>query len=397
MIIKHKEKTFLLKGIPLLLSILMPNIAQSGITLPPISLVLQGLIDLDEPKGVNQPYLVEGRLTGGTTITRSPIYASYAQQTWTKDYSLLSISTSSTRCAGNIGERIVNTNRYGFPLVHSRDSGLKAWIIPSIRYHIALTGAGAGSGGKHLKTSYSGKLFTTEHDGLVDLESWYNQNTCLIPGTDIATTGGGTKVINLYADGKFELYTNKTISPGRLSYTGNKLYIVTHGNSTDVDATAPLNFVTDLNIVRICKISQVVNDNINVTIGRDNQVIEESSFQYTCTGENKDLAMSAVVKEGTLKSDPTKLFFDTLEGKPASSPPWLMGMPYREGDDSTFSCKDENKKGMINFNNQPVDFSFKSISNIAQTMRIKWAICSNDNVTPGKYRARVELAVYTKV
>lgn len=51
----------------------------------------------------------------------------------------------------------------------------------------------------------------------------------------------------------------------------------------------------------------------------------------------------------------------------------------------------------MKFNNDDIEVGKNSTSNQTEKLNIKWAVCSNNNVIPGKYRARVEVAVYTKV
>ncbi|MBO1929643.1 hypothetical protein J4731_19830 [Providencia rettgeri] len=52
----------------------------------------------------------------------------------------------------------------------------------------------------------------------------------------------------------------------------------------------------------------------------------------------------------------------------------------------------------MNFANQEETLlGLNSVSNVVQDLNIKWAICLNPNTEIGKYRARVEVSIYTKV
>ena len=56
---------------------IMPNIISTAFSDQPKSslyLTLQGVVDLEYGKGPTEPYLVEGRLTGGTSYSLNWIY-----------------------------------------------------------------------------------------------------------------------------------------------------------------------------------------------------------------------------------------------------------------------------------------------------------------------------------
>lgn len=58
---------------------IMPNIISTAFSdeaqqKSPIYLTLQGVVDLEYGKGPTEPYLVEGRLTGGTSYSLNWIY-----------------------------------------------------------------------------------------------------------------------------------------------------------------------------------------------------------------------------------------------------------------------------------------------------------------------------------
>lgn len=369
---------------------------------------LEGYVDLDAPKAPNDPYLVQARLTGDTFLSASTVYGP-RQGSWSSEFALVAFTIRNNRCTQPGSSNFVSSipgapGKYGFKLDFTDTSGtgnrMDAWIIPSIAFNVTFKGPDSGMEEfPGLKRSYSGKFFTDNSSGGLRDSLTRDWNVCFIP-IGVSNRGSDeklTKEIRFSAPEPFELYTTGTLSPGRFSLT-RKVYVGTFGTTSLADRTSDVQFVTNIKVVRICKIKNVSQSNFNITLGRNNQEVVNSSFQYTCTADSKPIYISAIAREGRVdSSNKNKLWFDNTDGTSAKSPPWLLALPYKDGEDQSLTCADERKSNLLRFDNAEQELSPMSVSNKDENLNIKWSVCSNDNVTPGKYRARVEVIVYTKV
>lgn len=410
--IKFRKKSLLLLPIAASFLFLPINSSLAADNKPEMKLILNGTIDLDSPVVVGQPYLLKGRLVGGTTFSHAPVYGgSKGSNNWDAAYPIVALSSSSYQCMRNDVVPIPNSNgKWGYKLIfqsydQSNADPIDAWLVPSLNYTIIVKNTAIDKNLPNaVKSMYSGRFFySAGPDGLSDRytvigeQNRTGSNTCLTPPENTRTDAGGSKVITISAGGIFELYSAQRLRPGKFAFSRD-LFITSSLSVTGGDAQAPFKFETDLNIVRICKITNVTGgDRFNETMGRENQILRESKFTYTCTADNRALFMSAIVHEGTLsKTDKRKLFFDLQGGGPADNAPWLLARPYTGVDGPALSCKDEGNPSLLSFDNQDNDLKKMTRAGIAENMGIKWAICANDAVKAGKYRARVEIAVFTK-
>ena len=238
-------------------------------------------------------------------------------------------------------------------------TGNYVYVVPRLVYNIRLNGPGVGSGNGP-RDSYSG-VFFERAAGLVDRSTWGNSawNICMTPPPGVfapSNYGVGTKhsrSITISIAGPLELYATKAMQPGRYSYKGRPLYIGSFAGYNEADSYAPLNIMTDLNVVRICKITNVSQSNFNIVVGRETEVIKDSRFSYTCTADNKAIFISALAREGEVDgSNPSKLWFQRINGSRTANTPFLLGLPYGSGSDSSLTCQDVGKAGLLTFNNQ---------------------------------------------
>lgn len=398
---KHHKKSYKLSALMLLLG-LVSNQASAVMYVH-----LQGLIDLDSPKAPSEPYLIDARLTGNNRLYAGKVYGYLGK--WSSEWALVGLGSDGSSYCEDRGSRFVEAipsapGKYGFKLDFYRPDGssssdLQAWLVLALDYHVKILGPDDAVAQHGLERSYTGTFFKKNpklRDSMTP--DW---NICMYPDVYIS---GGTwdvkKEITFSTGSKMELYTNKELVPGRFKLQKNVSVMTLGPSISPVNANKyeRVELLTDVKIVRICKIKNVTQSNFDIVLGRNNEEIRESSFQYTCTADNKPIYISSIAREGRVdSSNKKKLWFDNANGSEASNPPWLLGLPYKDGDNSALSCKDERKSNLLNFNNEDQEIGKNSVSNKAETLNIKWAICGDDKVTPGKYRARVEVAVYTKV
>ncbi|SUC25542.1 Uncharacterised protein [Providencia rustigianii] len=210
------------------------------------------------------------------------------------------------------------------------------------------------------------------------------------------------KFITFNTSSRFELYTNFQLVPGRFRLQ-KRVSVITQGprvSPNGANSSERIEFITNIRVVRICKIKNVTQSTFDIVMGRSNQETRESRFQYTCTADNKPIYITAISREGRVDtSNPRKLWFNKVDGTEINNAkaPWLLALPYKDGDDSTLLCSNDTNTKLLKFNNEDQEIGKNSVANQQESLNIKWAICANNNVDPGKYRARVEVAVYTKI
>ncbi|ELX8379862.1 hypothetical protein AB7Y49_12090 [Providencia vermicola] len=373
-----------------------------------MNIILDGLLDLDIPKAPSDPYLVEARLTGRTYLSTQGTYGNHGF--WDQEWALVGLTSSGTYCQKENSGFVVSipgTNKKGFALDFylpdgTKPSGAEAWIIPTINYNVSILGSDEefNSQWRNLERNYTGTFFRPT-PGLVD--TYTRANICMYPSRAYQQAYDTTrKYITFNISEKFELYTNFPMRPGRFQLQ-KVVYVRTDGprlTPHGAKDSERLQFETNIRVVRICKIKNVTQSTFDIVMGRNNQETRESRFQYTCTADNKPIYITAIPREGRVDSNnPRKLWFNKVDGTELdnSKSPWLLALPYKDGDDSTLLCSNETNTKLMKFNNSDQAVGQNSVSNKDESLNIKWAICANDNVDPGKYRARVEVAVYTKI
>lgn len=198
------------------------------------------------------------------------------------------------------------TNKYGFELQFYTPDGnlsndLKAWVIPALNYEVKIAGDDAGF--KHwtnLKRTYTGKFFQP-HSDLKDAIS-PNWNICMYPPGARTTSNNPPlwKEINFSIQDKIELYTNSEIKPGNFRLV-KSVSVMTMGPERtpgrDAYASESIAFATNIKIVRICKIKNVTKSTFDIVMGRTDQEILQTSFQYTCTADNKPIIYQVLLEK----------------------------------------------------------------------------------------------------
>lgn len=261
-----------------------------------ITLTLQGVIDLEHPKSSTEPYLVEGRLSGNTSSRFDYINYHKEQDTeWQHgNYALIALSSSSGYCetetiserppgALNGLQKIPGVNKIGLKLVHA--DGDYAFIVPSLGFNIQLGGSDKIGRPGWVKSSYSGVFFQPSSDLPDRAQNTENRqwNICRSPAYETWSPGGKSvwRQINISMAGPLELYSPTPMKPGRYSYRGQALYIGSYGHDNPVDAVTKLQVNTNLNVVRVCSISDVSQDHFSITAGREHEIIRQSSFSVS--------------------------------------------------------------------------------------------------------------------
>ena len=372
---------------------LLPFHAYSNQSYGSMTLTLIGTVDLAKNPDPNTPQYVRGILTGKTLInSHEPIYDECDNNLgeWSQVESLVGITGNEFYCYRGIDifKQVPNSNsKYGLPLTDDKGN-INIYVTPTLKYEVRANGS-------YLNSSYSGTFFSRNNNGLIS--NYSSMNACFYPQNQ-ETSAGGHKSIEVYNNDRYPVYVTEKLSPGYLSYKGAPIYIVTQGYSSGANANLRVNVRANLKIVRVCQISSVSNNNISVVMNRENEVIQESSLTYSCTGDGHPVFISAVVTEGKVNdSEPTKLVLNKQNGSANDPAPWVLGKPFVNGASPSLSCKDAGSQDLLNFNNQELQLPVIAKYNQMENLGIKWAICSDDTVQPGKYRGKAVVTVYTKV
>lgn len=366
--------------------------SMSGQSYGTLTLGILGVVDLAKNPDPGVAHNLKGILRGANQIYHSPVYAVSlpgADYIWGSGYSFVGISGSDGACSGgsSVFSRIPNTSLTGIKLSHSsNDPSLDAFVIPQLLFNTTATGGGIYG------EKYSGAFFSNV-DGLSKISY-----ACYYPPNTVARTGG-SKTINITNNTSYPVYLSGGVQPGVYNYRGAPLYITTQGIDYEADAYIRLNITTDLKVVRVCQISNVVNKDISVVMNRNNEVFKESSLSFTCTGDNQQVYMAGVATEGYPDTtNPAKLMLNNIsDSSYRGDVPWVMGKPFMNGISPALSCNEGDSPELIKFNN--AEIALPQIAKIGETynLGIKWAICSKDSVSAGKYRGKALVTIYTKV
>ncbi|MDY3696276.1 MAG: hypothetical protein SO066_16540 [Proteus mirabilis] len=382
-----------IKFVSFLALFLLPFHSYSNKSYGTMTLTLIGVVDLAKNPDPNTPQYVRGILTGNTLISyHEPIYDEYNNNLgeWSETESLVGITGNEFYCyqGMNIFQQVPKSNsKYGLPLTDDKGN-INIYVTPTLKYEVRANGS-------YLNSSYSGTFFSRNNNGLIS--NYSSMNSCFYP-QDQETSAGGHKSIEVYNNDRYPVYVTEKLSPGLLSYKGAPIYVVTQGYSSEANASLRINVRANLKIVRICQISSVSNNNISVVMNRENEVIQESSLTYSCTGDGHPVFVSAVVTEGKVNdSEPTKLVLNKQNGRVTDPAPWVLGKPFVNGASPALSCKDAGSQDLLKFNNQELQLPVIAKYNQMENLGIKWAICSDDTVQPGQYRGKAVVTLYTKV
>lgn len=357
-----------------------------------LKLYLLGVVDLAKNPDPSVAHNVKGIITGTTSFWQSPVYSNNlagADSTWGNGYAYIGLSAHYGACSSSssVFSSIPKTNLTGVRLSHSsNDPSLDAYVIPQMLFTIEATGGGLYG------TKFSGP-FLSNITGLSR-----NGASCYYPSGTVVRNGG-TKTINIYNNTTYPVYLSGGVNAGIYTYKGAPLYITTQGSSSEADAYVSVNITTDLKVIRVCQISNVVNKDISVVMNRNNEMFKESSLSFTCTGDNQQVYMAGIATEGYPDAtNPAKLMLNNISSSSSSGDvPWVMGKPFMNGISPALSCNEGNSPELIKFNN--AEIALPQIAKIGETynLGIKWAICSKDSVSAGKYRGKALVTIYTKV
>lgn len=356
---------------------------------------LVGVIDLAKNPDPSVPHNVKGYLTGITGFTHRPVYSDYGGgwETWSNSAALIGFSGREDSCSSSftVFKRIPNTSEIGLELTNSKNTNLKAYVIPRLRFTADVNGGG-------LIKKYTGTFFESHKK----LTSW-GYHACFAPvGEDI--TNGGYKSIYVGNNNNYPVYILNSAESGVYRYSGAPLYLISNGADSAADAYIRVRVTSDLKVIRFCQMSNVVNANINVVMNRSNEIIKESSLNFTCSGaeqDNEQVYLSAMVSEGTL--DPSNHSILKLENLDANADkraevPWVIGrFALNSNASPALTCKDSKSNDLLKFDNTEVKLPLISKVGEVHRLAIKWAICSSDNVPAGNYRGKAVITVYTKI
>lgn len=381
-------------------SIVLTGILFSGVSraeftqYPPMTLTLEGVVDIVRNPSATVPHYVPGRLNGPTSWQVSPIYMYEIENStrwregdpWSSDASeIIMMTTNTPVCDNHSFVNVPGTSVSTLPLKNSADRNQQIYVIPAINFNITFSGAGWSD------TVFSGS-FGTKNNVLYNRTSY-----CYVPNNK-PILYSGTKYLTLTSPGVYPVYVPKAVTPGNYKYYGDQMFLVFRGHTGTSKSQARLDIVTDLKVVRVCQISNVVNSNFDVVMERNNQVLKESSFSFTCTGDGQQMYISAVATEGqTDNADPKKLLLNPVSEGSTTARPWVIGKAYVNTSGPAVTCKDTGSAGLIPFNNSDLQLPLKAKADEIYNMTIKWAICANDQTKPGRYRGKTQVSVFTKL
>lgn len=381
---------------------------------------LYGMIDLDDDVPVGTPHLLDARMMGATSITMGPpnygIYTQYPEaaphyydsrlkdRKWDTDFAIVGISSYSGRCRAedfNPAEHTVlgQGKKFAYKMRHSNDSNLFAWVVPSFKVDINLD---LPKGTQGLHTSYSGFLGEPIANLItVDPKNTSGLNLCYIPPGYITIDYGGTKHVQFSIAKPLEVYLNGKAVPGDFTMNNSTYRLVSLGGHKGfkADGEIKVRFVTNVKIARVCRISAASGTVFHETFGRADSIPLESRLTFNCSGQGNPLYMSAIPKMGEAKGDNlTKLELEQIDsGEKSTVKPWVIGAPYFDGGNiPALSCDATNQSNLIKFDNSDIPLN-KNAQAENDNLNIRWLMCKNRDVKPGKYKGRVELLVYTKV
>ncbi len=361
-----------------------------------LTLTLSGIVDIVRNPSATVPHYVPGTLTGQTSWWVSPIYTENRGNPWnwrpgdpwtTRGSDLLMITNNTVACDNRSFVTVPGTSVSTLPLSNTANRNQQIYMIPALNYRMTFRGTGWSD------TVYTGSFGTQSN------ELYNRTNYCYVPNNK-PVWFDGTKYLTLTSPGTYPVYVPKSVTAGNYFYYGDRLSVIFSGIDYDSQARADLNIITNIKVIRVCQISNVANSNFDVVMGRDNQVLKESSFSFTCTGDGQQMYLSAIAVEGQADSvDPTKLLLNPVSGGTTTPTgrPWVIGKAYVNTSGPAVTCKDTSSSGLIPFNNSDLQLPLKAKVDQIYNMTIKWAICANDQTTPGSYRGRTQVSVFTKL
>lgn len=355
-------------------------------------LKLSGEVDLAKTPDISTPTYLSGSISGQTSMTLMPAYSTQDTQ-WSSAFAMVGLSGNPSTCSGGTGifQTIPGTNQTGVQLEHSSRPGVSAYLVPAFRYNGIMTVNNTGG------WTVSGQFFSKPYGGSEPSASHNKLYTCIYPDM-LPVKKTWYKQILIYDSPTYPIYLSRPLAPGKLNYKGT-MYITTEGMAPEARGYLAVNISADMDIKATCQISNVINNNIDATMGYQNEVIKESSLTFSCSGEGQQqVYLSAKVTEGTADTaNPNRLLLTNITSPSVTNRPWVIGKPFLDDASPSLTCKDANADGLIKFNNQAVPLPLKANINQLYRLGIKWAICSDDSVPAGNYRGKTVINIYTKM
>ncbi|WP_413492632.1 hypothetical protein [Morganella psychrotolerans] len=356
-----------------------------------MTLKLSGEVDLAKTPNPATPHYLSGALTGTTSMSLPTAYNT-TTATWLNVISIVGISGNNTSCQSGTSafHAVPGTNKKGLELTYSTNPAVKAYVIPEFNYvGMAILDQSTG-------WTTNGSFFSPPRgNGAASLDGL---NACIYPnGLSVPSTW--TKQIMVSNAGSYPVYISRPVAPGLVHYTGTPLYITTEGIAEAAKGYLRVNISADINIMSTCQISNIINNNIDVTMGFSNEIIKESSLTFSCTGEGQQqVYFSAKVTEGTADTaNPNRLLLTNITSPSVKNRPWVIGKTFMDDASPALTCNNANANDLIKFNNQEMTLPLKANLNQLYRLGIKWAICSDDTVPAGNYRGKTVINIYTKM
>lgn len=353
-----------------------------------MTLTLIGVVDLTKNPDPNTPQYVQGILTGSTSMTVRPAYGEWAggNSGWGPLAALVGLGSDDRFCyeGRDIFKDIPGNkqSQKGIVLNDIKDPTNMIYMTPTLNYQVTSSA---------LPKDYYGTFFAGNPNGM----SRYS-DVCLYP--DDAVEPGRGKVITVTNSSRYPIYVSKTLKPGIISYNGKPLYVVTQGRDIEASGSLQLNVVADLRVIRVCQVSNVTNNVIDVAIPRSNEIIRESNITFSCTGDGNPINISAIAVTGHPDpAEPSKLILDKVGGGTVKNPPWVLGKPFVNGISPDLSCQNVDSSKLLKFNNTDLELPLNAKPNNIENIGIKWAICAKDDTTPGQYTGKTYVTIYTKI
>ncbi|MGM0937353.1 MAG: hypothetical protein ACQEWL_08840 [Pseudomonadota bacterium] len=369
------------------------------------TLTLQGLIDLAKNPDHGVAHNLKGSFSGITYINHhSPAYNQWlggGTNYWGSAVSFLLLGQSIYGGHDRIFVPLpYDPELLAIPLTNTENPKVRAYLLPEINYiaqiHMAESVPSLSYKifrGTFTHPNTNGLTVTSgasPRSAYLEFNFGYNQKI---------SDNEGFKSLTLLNNDNYRVFVDKGATAGTFKYQGNTIYVSMPGMSNEAMAYLTININSDLKLARVCQISNVVNSDFNVVMGRENEIIKESQLTFSCSGKTGlPVYISASPIEGHVNSaDPTKLMLSSLDNVKETKLPWVIGRPFINGSNSSISCNEAGANDLLKFNSTDLQLPFNMTTGDTYNMGIKWAICSKEDVPAGKYRGKAIVSIFTKV
>ncbi|HEJ9414878.1 TPA: hypothetical protein SMM66_003550 [Proteus mirabilis] len=356
-----------------------------------MTLSLTGEIDMNI--NPSQVQYINGTLSGTTNFSHRPVYSNYIQKSWNPSFALIALSSNTSRCNAQALTPIPGqSNKYGLKLTHNTNTNATAYVIPEINYSVMLKDFPP-----NYQPFYLGKFFHV-NGGVID--DFTKKNICYVPSNyaTASVPANGMKDITITSPGLLPIYIDNNLTPGKLTYRGQPLYISSYGTYNDADSFVTVNIIANITVKRSCAVTGISNQQINENMTSTNEVVRDSLFTLSCGGLGNPVNISATVKEGSLdKSNINKLVLAPIKGTTSTQRPWVIGLPYKQTSTPNLTCADENNNHLIRFNNTAIELAGTNMGNNQPALfGIKWALCKPKGTKAGEYRGKVDVNFFVR-